>query len=67
MSKSLPFADTPEEKSVADAEYDEFVRRKVEIARAQIKAGKYRTNEEVSARFAAKREELLRQAGKSGT
>lgn len=44
-----------------EREYHEFLLRNVEVARAQIKAGEYRTNEEVSAKFAAKREALRRQ------
>ena len=42
-------------------EYDDFLRRKVEKARAQIQAGKHRSNEDVSAEFAAKRAQLLAQ------
>jgi len=41
-------------------EYDEFLRRKVELARASIRAGRGRSNEEVEAEFAARRAELLR-------
>lgn len=42
-------------------EYDDFLRRKVEKARAQIQEGKHRSNEDVSAEFAAKRAQLLAQ------
>lgn len=42
-------------------EYEDFLRRKVEKARAQIQAGKHRSNEDVSAEFAAKRAQLLAQ------
>ena len=43
-------------------EYDDFLRRKVEIARAQKRAGMSFSDEEVSAEFAARRAELLRKA-----
>ena len=39
-------------------EYVEWLRGKVEKSRAQIAAGEYRTNEEVEAYFAEKRNEL---------
>ena len=42
-------------------EYDDFLRRKVEKARAQIQAGKHQSNEDVSVEFAAKRAQLLAQ------
>ncbi|MDO9102893.1 MAG: antitoxin of toxin-antitoxin stability system [Candidatus Nitrotoga sp.] len=42
-------------------EYDDFLRRKVEKARAQIQAGEHQSNEDVSAEFAAKRAQLLAQ------
>ena len=41
-------------------DYDEFLRRKVERARASIRAGHGRSQEEVEAEFAARRAELLR-------
>ena len=41
-------------------EYDEFVRRKVERARASIKAGRVSPHEEVVAESAAWREKVLR-------
>lgn len=47
-------------------EYDEFLRRKVEVARAQRRAGKHYSNEEVEAEFAAQRAELLREADEAG-
>jgi predicted transcriptional regulator len=40
-------------------DYDEFVRRKVDIARASIKAGRSRSNEDVGADFAARRAAAL--------
>lgn len=40
-------------------EYDDFVRRKVEVARAQVTAGQHRSNTDVAAEFAAKRAALL--------
>lgn len=43
-----------------DREYVEFLRRKVEKARASIAAGKWFTQEEVEARAAARRAELQR-------
>jgi predicted transcriptional regulator len=43
-------------------EYDDFLRRKVEIARKSMRAGRGRPNEEVAAKFAARRAELLRKA-----
>ncbi len=53
------------QKRKEEREYDEFVRRKVEIARRSIDAGRGRSNEEVEARFAARRAELLRKASES--
>ena len=41
------------------ADYDEFVRRKVDIARTSIKAGHSRSNEDVAADFAARRAAVL--------
>ena len=43
-------------------EYDAFLRRKVEVARADKAAGRGFSNEEIEAEFAAARDELLRQA-----
>lgn len=40
--------------------YDEFLRRKVEKAREQMRAGQYFTNEEVEARMAERKKELLK-------
>jgi predicted transcriptional regulator len=40
--------------------YDDFLRRKVEVARAQKRAGKGIPADEVEAEFAARRAELLR-------
>jgi len=50
-----------------EREYDEFLRRKVEIARASMRAGRGRSNEEVEAEFAALRAELLREADETGS
>jgi hypothetical protein len=36
-------------------EHDEFLQRKVEVARASVKAGRGRSNDEVEAKFAARR------------
>ena len=44
-------------------EYNEFLHRKVELARAQAHAGRSYSNEEVEAEFAARRAELLRKVG----
>jgi hypothetical protein len=43
-------------------EYDEFLRRKVEIARSSMRAGRGRSNEDVEVEFAARRAELQREA-----
>lgn len=43
-------------------EYDEFLQRKVELARAQRDAGLLVSNKEVEAEAAARRAELLRHA-----
>lgn len=48
-----------------ERDYDEFVRRKVEVARASVRAGRGRSNEEVDADFAARRAALLRRADKA--
>ena len=42
------------------AGYDDFVQRKVERSRRSIAAGRWRTNEEVEAKFAAMRAQLQR-------
>lgn len=47
-------------------EYDEFLRRKVEVARAQKGAGLGRSNDEVEAEFAARRAALQRKADEAG-
>ena len=36
-------------------EYDEFLRRKVDVARSSMRAGLGRSNDEVEAEFAARR------------
>lgn len=43
-------------------EYDEYLGRKVEIARASMRADRGRSNEDVEARFAARRAEVLGKA-----
>lgn len=45
-----------------DRDYVEFLRRKVEIARAELEAGLGISNEEVEAEFSAMRERALRGA-----
>ena len=47
-------------------EYDTFLRDKVEAARASMQAGEGRPDEEVEARFAARRAAALDQAEASG-
>lgn len=49
-----------------EREYDEFLRRKVEIARAQRDAGLHFSQEEVEAEAAVRQAELLRQADEAG-
>ena len=41
-----------------EREYDEFVKRKVEVAQAQIARGQQLSNEEVEAHFSARRQKL---------
>ncbi|MFZ5671787.1 MAG: antitoxin of toxin-antitoxin stability system [Pseudomonadota bacterium] len=43
--------------------YDAFLERKVDVARADKRAGRVHTNEAVEAEFAGKRAELRRKAG----
>ncbi|MHB1678695.1 MAG: antitoxin of toxin-antitoxin stability system [Sulfuriferula sp.] len=43
-------------------EYDEFLRRKVEVARLSMRAGQGRSNDEVEAEFAARRASVTNQA-----
>lgn len=43
--------------------YDAFLERKVELARADRRAGRVHKNEHVEAEFAGKRAELRRKAG----
>jgi predicted transcriptional regulator len=43
-------------------EYDEFLRRKVELARSSMHTGQGRSNEEVEAEFAARRDGVKGQA-----
>jgi predicted transcriptional regulator len=40
-------------------EYDEFLRRKVDLARKSIEAGDWRSDEDVEADFAARRNALI--------
>lgn len=42
-------------------EYDEFLHRKVEVARVSMRAGRGRSNDEVEAEFAARRAKVARQ------
>ncbi len=46
--------------------YDDFLRDKVADAREQIRVGDYASADEVEARFAARRAELLAKAGTAG-
>lgn len=43
-------------------QYDEFLRKKVEAARASVQAGTGRSNEEVESEFAARRAQALKKA-----
>jgi hypothetical protein len=47
-------------------EYDDFLRGKVADAREQIHAGEYASADEVEARVAARRAQLLAKEGRSG-
>ena len=47
-------------------EYDEFLRGKVAAAREQIRVGDYASADEVEARFAARRADLLAKGGRVG-
>lgn len=47
-------------------EYDEFLHRKVEIARASVRAGRGRRNEELEAEARARIAEMLREADGAG-
>ena len=49
-----------------EREYDEFLRGKVSDAREQIRTGDYASADEVEARFATRRAQLLAKAGGSG-
>ncbi len=46
--------------------YEDFLRGKVDLAREQIANGQHASNEEVEARFAALRAEVLNNTGKGG-
>lgn len=43
-------------------EHDEFLRRKVEVARSSMRAGRGASNEEVEAEFATRRASVIDQA-----
>lgn len=43
-------------------DYDDFLRRKVEAGRASMRAGQGRSNNQVEAKFAARRAKAARQA-----
>ncbi len=43
-------------------EHDEFLRRKVEVARSSLRAGRGASNEEVEAEFATRRASVIDQA-----
>ena len=47
-------------------EYDEFLRRKVEVARTSMRAGRGRPHEEVETEFGTRRAALRREAGETG-
>ena len=50
-----------------DPEYEAWVRQKIEVARASIRAGRVLSSEEVEAEFAALREETMRQLDDSAS
>ncbi|BCH12262.1 MULTISPECIES: antitoxin of toxin-antitoxin stability system [Mesorhizobium] len=50
------------ERRREEREYDEFLRRKVEVARSSMRAGRGRTNDEIEADFAARRAKTASQA-----
>ncbi|RWB36703.1 MAG: antitoxin of toxin-antitoxin stability system [Mesorhizobium sp.] len=50
------------ERRREEREYDEFLRRKVEVAGASMRAGRGRTNDEIEADFAARRAKTASQA-----
>jgi predicted transcriptional regulator len=47
--------------------YDKFLRKKVDVARRSMRAGRGRTHEDVEADFAARRAKLRKKADKAGT
>ena len=47
-------------------EYDTFLRSKVDMAREQIRDGEHSTSEDVEARFAARRAQLIGKVGNAG-
>lgn len=46
-------------------EYEDFLRHKVDAARAQIESGQHRSNEDVAAEFAEKRAQWLARMGEA--
>ncbi|KAF1719313.1 hypothetical protein SAMN06296416_10989 [Pseudoxanthomonas wuyuanensis] len=42
-------------------EYDEFLQRKVEVARSSVRSGKGQSNDEIEAKFAARRSKVSNQ------
>ena len=53
-------------KQAEQAEYDDWVRQKVETGRAAIRAGHIKSNDEVEAYFAQRRAASLRNADETG-
>ena len=47
-------------------EYDTFLHKKVDMAREQIRDGEHSTSEDVEARFAARRAQLIGKVGNAG-
>jgi len=47
-------------------EHEAFVRRKIEVGRRDVRAGRGRSQAQVEADFAARRKQLLRKDGKAG-
>ncbi|RWM47630.1 antitoxin of toxin-antitoxin stability system [Mesorhizobium sp.] len=50
------------ERRREEREYNEFLRRKVEVARSSMRAGRGRTNDEIEADFAGRRAKTASQA-----
>jgi predicted transcriptional regulator len=53
-------------RQAEQAEYDAWMRRKVDIARKAAREGRVKSNEEVKAYFAERRKKSLRRASESG-